>query len=166
MTRGSAAILMGQPRVRLRYATAPASPSHQNGSCFPTDNHLETKSNHAIQSVTDVLGRKCYRCARTVSFNRIPRVLPLYIRFPMSAFLGKRGVSTGEPARSCNLRTGRSQWERLALERSFKTSSQPSLFPGFARLELEQLPEPEGGREASSELVSIRQSQSEHSNPL
>jgi hypothetical protein len=54
MTRGSAAILMGQPRVRLRYATAPASPSHQNGSCFPTDNHLETKSNHAIQSVTDV----------------------------------------------------------------------------------------------------------------
>jgi hypothetical protein len=40
-----------------------------------------------------------------------------------------------------------------AIERSSKTSSLPSLFPGFTRLELEQLPEPVRGREASSELA-------------
>ena len=46
------------------------------------------------------------------------RAQPLYICFPMGAVSGNRAVSTGEPARRLQLRTGRSQWERRALDRS------------------------------------------------
>ena len=68
MRRGSGTILSGQPRVRLRYATAPARPSRQNGSCSPEENHIETTTNQGAKSVTDVPGRNCNRCARTLTF--------------------------------------------------------------------------------------------------
>ena len=70
MRRGSGTILSGQPRVRLRYATAPARPSRQNGSCSPEENHIETTTNQGAKSVTDVPGRNCNRCARTLSAYR------------------------------------------------------------------------------------------------
>ena len=69
MRRGSGTILSGQPRVRLRYATAPARPSRQNGSCSPEENHIETTTNQGAKSVTDVPGRNCNRCARTLIFD-------------------------------------------------------------------------------------------------
>jgi len=69
--RGSGTILSGQPRVRLRYATAPARPSRQNGSCSPEENHIETTTNQGAKSVTDVPGRNCNRCARTLIMGQL-----------------------------------------------------------------------------------------------
>jgi len=77
---------------------------------------------------------------------------PSYIHFRTGLLLVKEAGLPGSPLgiRSSEQAGASGKGQPLSVS---KNSSQPSLFPGFTRLELEQLPEPDRGREASSVLV-------------
>src|SRR5436190_14731020 len=56
-------------RVRLRSAPAPALPKNKIGACRAASKPLQNQTSRALKSVTYVLGRKCYPCARTHILN-------------------------------------------------------------------------------------------------